>query len=145
MNSGIHFTQWYLCPLYWVCMLKGLQLGAFCSYAIKCCYLNFKQNCLKDVRLFSIRSYKNYLSHWFCEKKTFFFFFFKAFSWDTDLRVMLSDFHPTPNKETQTKTKQKNAKFWKLIKKTKCGVGQKHTLIGVTHVQKGFILNSNLN
>ena len=36
-------------------ILKGSQLGAFCSYALVYCYLEFKLRYLKNLKLFSTR------------------------------------------------------------------------------------------
>ena len=72
---------------------KGSQLGAFCPQAMVYCYLEFKLRYLKNLKLFSIRI-KELFAPIVCENKKGdgLLFCLKAFSWETDLWLTLSDF-----------------------------------------------------
>ena len=72
-------------------ILKRSQLGAFCPQDIVYCYHEFKLRYLKNQKLFSIRV-KELFESILLQKSDRFLLFLKAFSWDTDLWVTLSDF-----------------------------------------------------
>ena len=75
-----------------LCVFKGSQLGAFCPLALVYCYLEFKLCYLKNLKLFSVRV-KELFEPIVLRKKGYrFLLFLKAFSWETDLWVMLGDF-----------------------------------------------------
>ena len=75
-----------------IIIIKGSQLGAFCSEAIVYCYHGFKLHYLKNQKLFSIRVKELFWPIVMWKLGNRFLLFLKAFSWETDLWVTLGDF-----------------------------------------------------
>ena len=73
-------------------IIKGSQLGAFCSYAIVYCYLEFKLRYHENLQLFSIRVKESFEPIILWKNVDGFLLFLKAFSWETDFWVTLGDF-----------------------------------------------------